>query len=406
MIPLEEPEIKRDDRTPSVIAQAKAAGWKADYYNFGKAESDNVTYFNPGLVRRHDGLWLIVRRSENVSNIPFGMNSVWAVKLDESGRNPIEGKKLEWPTSEDGQQFEDGRAFYVEHLGQVGVSACTFKWFPENTWTGAIQILGFFDKNWESKILHYVPFESNATSLETVPRERYQKNWLFWIRANRLHLLYKSDPWTVAEFGNSWQEKRVYVNEGAKWHAGEIRGGTPPVLVDGRYITFFHSSNPWRGNYRRYAMGIAAFSPEPPFELIAYTKEPILLGSQNDPWGQRKPPCVFPVGAVLNGDKWLLSLGINDMKAAWLEIPHQDVLKRLGLEPKLDESVIVGNGYVAIPKERGPDDSIVILHKRTPKRGKRGKRGKKKPKRTPEQQAAINARMANLRARKNVVSVA
>lgn len=280
MIPENEPDIKRNDVTPSVLDQAKSNGWEANYYNFGKAESPEVCYFNPGLCRRPDGLWMLVRRSDNVQGSPFGMNSVWAIKLDETGRIPIKGQKLNWNGAQDAQQFEDARAFYVEPFDQVGISVCTFQWFGNivggTSWTGAIQALGFFDKDWECKIVHYVPFENNATSLQTVPRERYQKNWLFWMRDNRLHLLYKSAPWMVAEFGANWTECRAHVNEGAVWRHGEIRGGTPPILVDDRYYTFFHSSMPWRGNYRRYFMGAVTFSAEPPFEVLEITPEPLL----------------------------------------------------------------------------------------------------------------------------------
>lgn len=388
MIPETDPPIKRDDRTPSVLEQATSAGWEAGLYDFGKADIPGLTtYFNPGLVHRPDGLWLLVRRSDNVPGSPFGQNSIYAVKLDDAGRIPIHGVRLKWALEEDGQQFEDGRAFYVERLGQVGVSACTFKWHGQNSWTGAIQVLGFFDENWNCKILHYVPFETNATRLMNIPRERYQKNWLFWIRDSRLHLIYKSDPWTVATFGDSWHDRKVYENEGAKWEYGEIRGGTPPILVGDRYYSFFHSSMPWRGNYRRYHAGVVTFSAEPPYEVLEITQEPLLSGSQNDPWEMRKPPCIFPCGAVFNEGRFLITCGVNDLRAVWVEIPLTDVQKRLS-----------PNGSVkprAVNPEVGDFKRQVVESNARRKRGKRGKRMKQ---RTPEQQAAINARMAKARA--------
>lgn len=331
MIPVEEPDIKRNDRTPSILTQANAAGWEAGMYDFGKAESSNTTYFNPSIVRRPDGLWLLARRSENVIGSPFGKNAIWAIKLDDTGRSPDKGMRLHWIGEQDDQQFEDPRAFYVDHLNQVGISACTFKWYGNNSWTGAIQILGFFDQNWNCKITHYVPFDTNARTLENVPKERYQKNWLFWMQDKRLHLLYKSDPWTVCQFGGGWPEQRTHVNEAAKWGWGEIRGGTSPILVGDRYYTFFHSSMPWRGNYRRYYMGAITFSAEPPFEVLDVTKEPLLIGSQLDPWKMRKPLCCFPCGSVYENNKWFITMGINDLHSAWVEIGHESLLERLGI---------------------------------------------------------------------------
>lgn len=332
MIPETEPEIKRNDTTPSVIDQAKTKGWESGIYSFGNKPSDGLTYFNAGIVQRPDGKWLLARRSENAPTMIFGYNSIWAIKLSDDGKTAIKGIQLKWTDFDPEQQCEDARAFYVPHLNQVGISACTFKWFKTNSWTGAIQVLGFFDENWNCKVVHYPPYDTNATSLQNIPRERYQKNWLFWMRDDRLHLLYKSDPWTVAEFGGNWQEQRTHANEGAKWPHGEIRGGTPPVLIGDKYYTFFHSSTAWRGNYRRYYVGAIAFSAQAPFEIVAMTKEPILIGSQKSKWEMRKPPCVFPCGAIYENDSWLITYGLNDLEAGWISIPHADILKRLMIE--------------------------------------------------------------------------
>lgn len=425
MIPATEPDIKRNDTVPSIIDQAADAGWEAGLYDFGKADGPGFTYFNPGLVRRPDGLWLLVRRSENVPGSPFGRNAIWAVKLDPTGRNPDRGVRLKWLDEQEGQQFEDARAFYVPHLNQVGVSACTFKWHGQNSWTGAIQVLGFFDENWQCKIVHYPPFDTNATSLRNVPREHYQKNWLFWNRGEQLHLIYKSNPWTVCEFGGSWRKQTIHNNEGATWNYGDIRGGTPPVMVDGKYHTFFHSSMPWRGNYRRYHMGLLTFSAEPPFEVLEITKEPLLSGSQNDPWAQRKPPCIFPCGAVYENGKWLVTAGVNDLRAAWIEIPHESLLPLLSVPGYPVKHRVISPAVAAeIRRQVSADQPLSFpsadkpLHPLKPAIGvvvaddtdpfpvRKKNRGKPaKPKRTPEQQAAIDARMAKARAGRKKVAV-
>lgn len=396
MIPIGEPEIKRNDRTPSILAQAEKSGWKAGIYNFGKAEGPAYSYFNSGLVERPDGLWLLARRSENVPGSPFGYNAVWAIKLDESGHTPLHGKKLKWINEQDGQQYEDARAFYLPHLNQVGVSVCTFKWHGDRQWTGAIQMLGFFNQDWDCKVNHYVPFENNALSLETVPRERYQKNWLFWLRDKTMMLLYKSDPWTVAMFGNRWDDRKTFVNEGAKWSLGEIRGGTPPVLVDDRYYTFFHSSMPWRGNYRRYFAGVIAFSAEPPFEVLSVSQEPLLTGSQQSRWEQRKPLCVFPCGAVIRNGTWLVTMGSNDLESVWMEIPHADILERLNpksrplSQEKLKELQDDVADSMRADLVANTKPAITITGD--------GKGATAKKSRTPEQLEVMRARMAVARA--------
>lgn len=321
------------ETVPSIASQAEALGWKHGIYSFGKAEQPGIDYFNPGLVERHDGLWLLVRRADmNVMN-GFGMNGVVALKLDETGTIPQHGKVLEWPNALPGQQFEDARAVYIPHMKQVAVSATTFQWFGEDqnpAWTGPIQILSFHDADWNCKVVHFVPFETNATELKTVPPEHAQKNWTYFFRHDRLHLHYKADPWVVAVFKDDWHEGRmVHVGPSVTWPYGVIRGGTPPVDIDGMMVTFFHSSMPWWGRYRRYYMGALAFRADAPFTPISITMEPLITGSTAEHWSPRKPACIFPCGAVIRGSDILISAGVNDLRSCHFTAPISSIMQRM-----------------------------------------------------------------------------
>jgi len=321
------------ETVPSIAEQAEALGWRFGIYDFGKAEQPGWDYFNPGLVERPDGLWLLVRRADMGVMNGFGMNGVLALKLDETGTVPLHGKVLEWPGAQGGQQFEDARAVYIPHMDQVAVSAATFAWYGEGAdpaWSGAIQVLGFFDKEWNCKVLHYPPFDTNGTELKVVPREAYQKNWVWWHRNGKLHLLYKSEPWTVATFDNHWIDRRmVHVGAPLTWHYGTIRGGTPPVEVDGGLLTVMHSSTDWFSRWKRYHAGAILFNAEAPFQPLWITPEPLLSGSTASHWGPRKPACVFPVGMIRRGDRVLVTLGINDIRSGWLDAPIESILSRM-----------------------------------------------------------------------------
>lgn len=384
------------ETVPSIAAQAEALGWGFGIYDFGKAEQPGVDYFNAGLVERPDGLWLLVRRADMGVMNGFGLNSIVALKLDETGTKPISGKVLEWPGAQAGQQFEDPRGIYVDHMGQVAVSACTFQWFGEGanpSWSGAIQVLGFFDQDWNCKVMHYVPFDTNATELKTVAKENYQKNWLFWHRNGRLHLLYQSEPWTVATFDNHWIDRRmVHVGAALKWPYGTIRGGTPPVEIDGQLVTFFHSSTPWFDRWRRYHMGAIAFNPEPPFQPIAMTPEPLISGTTATHWAPRKPACIFPVGAVIRSSEILISAGVNDLRSCYFLAPIESITQRL--RPISSSG---GGAAASAPVQAG--DKVgsrgVFPPPLTPPR--HPSRKKRKKKRTAEEQAKIDARMAKAR---------
>src|SRR5439155_20693038 len=108
---------------------------------------------------------------------------------------------------------------------------------------------------------------------------------------------------------------------------GIVRGGTPPVLVGKEWWTFFHSSLPLDTKYRRrYFMGAYAFWHDPPFHITRMTREPLLAGSDEDPWAEEKPLVIFPCGSRFENWTWLVSCGINDLKCFWVKIPHEAVI--------------------------------------------------------------------------------
>lgn len=338
--------ITHDDCTPSVLEQAEKNGWKSGYYNFGKLEGDGNDYFNPGIVERKDGLWLLVRRSEpHPQGFRFGQNFVFAFKLDETGKNPLMGVRLRWPVPDSSQHFEDPRGFYHERINQTIIGCCTFIWNQDGTWTGAHQCLGAFDHDWICQKLDYPRVGGNPGEMVKITdKSKYEKNWLWFLHEEKLALLYKAKPWMVVRFGETWSETKSYSSEGVGWPYGAIRGGTTPVRIGDLYYTFHHSSLPWRGRYRRYYAGAMAFEAHPPFAPKYITPEPILSGSQNDKWAQRKPLVIFPCGALYRDGTWLITSGVNDLCSAWTEIPHESLLERMVPINKIGEKVFASPG--------------------------------------------------------------
>jgi len=319
----------RDDVMPGFEDQAGQWGWKASLFSFGKAEKDLIDYFNPSIVERKDGLWLLVRRSIFEDRLRFGRNSIMAFKLGGAdGISPLHGMKLRIPFTNDQEQFEDPRAIY--HDGHTWVGACNFVWYGTK-WTGAHQILAACDDNWEAN--RYDP-DYGKNGMAIGRNTGHEKNWLWFFHKNRLHMVYAGPPdQQVVEFTSAMQNQAVHLSKApCPWPHGVIRGGTPPVLVDNEYWTFFHSSMPWRPPFRRYFMGAYAFEAKPPFRPTRITGEALLIGSQNDYWQARKPLVVFPCGAILKAGRnpgqwsWFITLGINDLKCGWVEIPHDDLL--------------------------------------------------------------------------------
>ncbi len=324
--------IPIEDSTPSIIDQAKASAWIAEYYDFGKAEIPGIEYFNPAIIERPDGLWLLVRRSEpHPHGFEYGQNDVWAFMLDETGKVPKMGKRLKWLSTEPSQHFEDPRGFYHPRINQTLIGACTFIWYGYQPWTGAHQCFGAFDEDWVCRKMDYPKIGGNPGQMQKIDKpENYEKNWLWFLHEDKLHLLYKAKPWMVCQFGETWSDHIDWKSEsGATWQYGDIRGGTTPIRVGDYYYTFHHSSLPWKGRYRRYYAGCMAFEALPPFSPKLITPEPILIGSQNDYWRQNKPLVVFPCGSLYWDGQWLVTLGVNDLRAAWLKLSHASLLKRM-----------------------------------------------------------------------------
>lgn len=326
-----EQDIAQDDTTPTIIQQAELQGWKAGYYHFGKLEDQGTDYFNPAIIERPDGPWLITRASGfHEQGFMYGQNAIIAFKLDDECIQPHHGKILRWPVDNPKQHFEDPRAFYFPEIDQTIIGCCTFLWNGPGDWSGPHQCFGTFDSEWNCKKMDYPLVGGNPGTMEKIlEHKNYEKNWCWFLHENKLHLLYKANPWLVVGFNDRWSDRTEYKGEPVSWGNGEIRGGTAPVRVGDYYFTFHHSSLPWKGRYRRYYAGCLAFEAKPPFLPKLITYQPLLQGSQNDPWAQHKPLVIFPCGAIFRNDTWIVSCGVNDLKAAWIQIPHQDLLRRM-----------------------------------------------------------------------------
>lgn len=313
---------------PSVLKQ----GLEAQFFNFGKAEAPGVSYFNPTLVQRPDGLWLVTRRSESKRHLRIGMNSLMAFRLDEN-KIPAVGYRINCKSLFDGEHYEDPRTIQL-NSGNTLVSCCNFIVYPSEVrekWTGAHICLQVCNEKWQSQQRIDPVYGSNTNSLSTVMG--LEKNWLWFMHNKELHLLYSAQPQTVVRWAGDFKPVEEWKDEAsiAAWAYGDIRGGTPPLFHDGLYWTFFHSSLPINNKYRRrYYMGAYAFEPFAPFKIVKFTREPILAGSDEDPWADRKPLVVFPCGAVIENNTWFVSLGINDLYSAWVKVPHTELLFKMG----------------------------------------------------------------------------
>lgn len=152
-----------------------------------------------------------------------------------------------------------------------------------------------------------------------------EKNWVCFENpggydnhGGQLHILYRSG---VTQ--HVYIPSMIETLKAAYWPYGLIKGGSQPMLYEGKWLRFFHSTlnnelNPQQR--RRYYVGALMLEPTPPFDCIRTSRKPIIYGSEVDNLtkDQRKacshwkPQVVFPGTAIQRDGCWWLSLGVND----------------------------------------------------------------------------------------------
>lgn len=306
-----------DPHTP-VSSIREQTEWPLGFYTF--PHRYRVQYFNPSIVdwqgRRH----LVVRRRR----IHFhpGRNDIVFWALDAANR-PVMERRVHIPMQHAAQHWEDPRI--TNAGGRLWLSYATFRspWRFNFVHQGA---------GWLNGLLQMIEPQSvvfGGNGPHEIANTGNEKNWVWFFPGGQAHFVYSPSPHVVVPVIDR-KVRAPFESKSFTWPYGLPRGGTPPVLVDNLYWSFFHSSldlspTPPR---RRYYMGAYAFASTPPFAPRLYTRLPLLTGSEADHREPSAPHCVFPCGALLDGDTWFVTLGVNDIACAWMKIPHSQLTAR------------------------------------------------------------------------------
>jgi predicted GH43/DUF377 family glycosyl hydrolase len=161
-----------------------------------------------------------------------------------------------------------------------------------------------------------------------------QKNWIPLEYQDELYFIQSVNPLVVLKHITT-DEKQVgkleIVYEGAPlqdlpWGdkygsiKPSIRGGTPAIMVKGRYLAFFHSVTHLQENYkmRTYFMGAISFCPTLPFRVHSISTHPILQDRfYEGPWVWKNvlDYVMFAIGLVIDP---------KDSNFVWVSFGHQD----------------------------------------------------------------------------------
>lgn len=146
---------------------------------------------------------------------------------------------------------------------------------------------------------------------------KWQKNWVPFEYDKELLFSYSINTHRVLKPDMQSGDCSTVADSKANfdWEWGALRGGTPALLDDGSYLSFFHSSKEMKSlqtqgkKLQHYFMGGYTFSAKPPFALEKISKKPI-IGKKfyNGPSyeGETWKPLrvVFPGGLIIE-DKYI-----------------------------------------------------------------------------------------------------
>lgn len=161
----------------------------------------------------------------------------------------------------------------------------------------------------------------------------WQKNWVPFIWDQKLLFSYSIIPHEVLQphFFDGECFTSFLTETSPPWNYGTLRGGTPALLVDGEYLSFFHSSvsippeKYWDLSSWFYFMGAYTFSSSPPFNITKMTSKPIFNDGFYDPDSYGKK-VVFPGGFVDAGPLIYLAYGKDDCEI-WIATLSKEKLK-------------------------------------------------------------------------------
>lgn len=162
----------------------------------------------------------------------------------------------------------------------------------------------------------------------------WQKNWTPFEWNKKLLISYTMNPHEILYANLQTGSCYPYcTTEGSfNWDLGPLRGGVPPQIVDGEFLSFFHSSlitssdvSQGRDLYH-YFMGAYTFSPTPPFEITRISALPIIA---KDFYTQSEyiKRVIFPGGFVVADPYIYLAYGKDDYEI-WIATLDKEELKK------------------------------------------------------------------------------
>jgi predicted GH43/DUF377 family glycosyl hydrolase len=280
---------------------------------------------NPSLFKVDDGYLLCFRHLPDKYECPY-WSYIVLVKLNEN-LDPISKPEIlntREKNSKTPSQSEDARIFAYRGRLFIIYNDNVEIYKPTISQRRDMFVAELINKNGKFRLSSPLKF----TYPEKYYTQWWQKNWAPFEWQERLLISYTLEPHEVVlpnlKNGECYS---LYETSGSIfWEYGTLRDSSPPLLVDGEYLGFFHSgtylaTSATQGHERwHYFMGAYTFSPHPPFALTRISPMPIVGEDFYTPsfipdfWEKR---VIFPGGFAVSGDLIYVAYGKDD-REIWI----------------------------------------------------------------------------------------
>lgn len=288
--------------------------------------------FNPSIIRWNDAILMVfrIRNPENGSTNQMGF--IW---LDEAF-NPISSPQVLERRHLDPlipSQAQDPRLISIDHTLYLLYNDVKTLSSSSNRRMFIAEVHSENGSLFTEKSAPLIEFEG-------ANEKRQEKNWVPFNYKDNLLLSYSLSPHRVLlpVLGTN-QCQTVALTQGAlDWKWGELRGGTPALLVGNQYLAFFHSCKDMITTHSNgvrmvhYFMGAYTFNAEPPFEITGMSPEPIVgdhfyEGPAYKTWKPLR--VVFPGGFLFDEQHIWIAYGRQDHEIWIAKLDKQKLLESL-----------------------------------------------------------------------------
>ncbi|HRD55562.1 MAG TPA: hypothetical protein PLC42_04105 [Parachlamydiaceae bacterium] len=308
------------------LAEARSAKQKQIVIEAKKIDLEEFSgAFNPSLIKTDHGFLLTFRYC--LHPIYPWISYIGIAMLDEELNlvskpqllNTREDEALTPSQAEDARIFTAGNKIYVIYNDNEEVVNPSGSQRRDMFIAEVVHHNGEFKLEKPLKVMHEKKYA----------KKNWQKNWVPFEWNNQICLGYSIVPHEILtpniDSGIACAKSISAIKNSWKW--GELRGGTPAILVDDNYLGFFHSSKVSTSSassnipMHHYYMGAYLFSSKPPFDIKKISSSPIVANgfyTQSD----YEKRVIFPGGFAVVDDTIYLAYGKDDMEV-WIAIIHK-----------------------------------------------------------------------------------